>query len=97
MTAAQAQGQIYLETKVTLRATTKVRPRRCDEEILRLFSDSEEDDFSGFSEQEENKDAMSDLAWKTLCSCVVVGVFSTSLFQATFIYGTYLRVLAVPI
>lgn len=52
-TTTQAQVQICLETKVTLRATEKV----CDAAFLMLFnSDTEGDVFSGFSAQEEDED-----------------------------------------
>ena len=48
-----ARAQILLETN-NKRETVKVS----DEVILRLFkSDTEEDDFSGFSAQEEDEDS----------------------------------------
>ena len=43
---------------MTLRAITKETEKVCDKVILRLFnSDTEEDDFSGFSAQEEDEDS----------------------------------------
>lgn len=43
---------------MTLRVTMKQTEKVSDEAILRLFnSDTEEDDFSGFSAQEEDEDS----------------------------------------
>ena len=65
--AYDAAFKLKAKAKVTLRATTKEAEKVCDEVILRLFNsdteDDNDDDYSGFSAQEEDEDSNQLLFW----------------------------------